>query len=178
MTGVPSSDLKAYFAEARSWDQDRLQAALRSKRLAWGVAGGASALAMIAVAAVAALSPLKSVQPFVVRVDRTSGAVDVIAAEQGALPDWTPATQAWSSWSPADWDPYARRARFFRTPNDAALTQFSRPARPFLGPLDGLLVNADQIALVNSLAGAFHPTFQAHARMGLSVAAELQRALP
>ena len=100
------------------------------------------------------------------------------SAEQGVLPDWTPTAQAWSSWSPADWNPYARRARYFRTPNDAALTQFSRPARPLLGPLDGLLVNGDQVALVNSLAGAFHPTFQAHARMGLSVAAELQRALP
>ena len=38
MTGVPSSDLKAYFAEARRWDQDRLSAAIRSRRLAWTVA--------------------------------------------------------------------------------------------------------------------------------------------
>ena len=33
-------DLKAYFAEAASWDHDRLIAASRSKRLAWMVCGG------------------------------------------------------------------------------------------------------------------------------------------
>ncbi|HEX7944484.1 MAG TPA: hypothetical protein VF495_07460, partial [Phenylobacterium sp.] len=27
MSGVPTSDLKAYFAEARTWDHDRLAAA-------------------------------------------------------------------------------------------------------------------------------------------------------
>ena len=42
MTGVPSSDLKAYFAEARRWDQDRLSAAIRSRRLAWTVAAVAA----------------------------------------------------------------------------------------------------------------------------------------
>ena len=83
MSGVASRDLKAYFAEARSWDQDRLAAAERSKRLAWMVAAAASALAVVSVAAVAALSPLKSVQPFVVRVDRSSGAVDVISGLKG-----------------------------------------------------------------------------------------------
>ena len=83
MTGVASSDLKAYFAEARSWDQDRLQAAERSKRFAWAVAAAACAVAVVSVGAVAALSPLKSVQPFVVRVDRSSGAVDVINGLKG-----------------------------------------------------------------------------------------------
>lgn len=84
MTGVASPDLKAYFAEARSWDQDRLAAAQRSKRLAWTVAAAAGALALVSVGAVAALSPLKSVQPFVVRVDRATGAVDVVNGLKGA----------------------------------------------------------------------------------------------
>lgn len=39
MSGVPAPDLKAYFAEAKSWDQDRLSAAERSRRLAWACAG-------------------------------------------------------------------------------------------------------------------------------------------
>lgn len=84
MSGIASSDLKAYFAEARSWDRDRLHAAERSKRLAWTVAAAACALSVASVGAVAALSPLKSVQPFVVRVDRTSGAVDVVNGLKGA----------------------------------------------------------------------------------------------
>jgi type IV secretion system protein VirB8 len=73
-------DLKTYFDEAKSWDADRLRSAERSRRLAWAVAGGAALVAAIAVGAVAALAPLKSVEPFVVRVDRATGAVDVVSA--------------------------------------------------------------------------------------------------
>jgi type IV secretion system protein VirD4 len=83
MTGVSSEDLKGYFKEAQSWDQDRLRAAERSKRLAWTVAGAAGLLACVAVGAVAALTPLKSVEPFVVRVDQSTGAVDVMTGLKG-----------------------------------------------------------------------------------------------
>lgn len=75
---VPPADLKAYFAEARSWDQDRLRSAERSRKLAWAAAAGATLLAAVAVGAVAALAPLKTVQPYVVRVDRATGAVEVM----------------------------------------------------------------------------------------------------
>lgn len=78
MTGVPSSDLKTYFTEARRWDQDRLATAIRSRRLAWTVAGVASGLAAASVVAVILLTPLKTTEPFVVRVDRSTGAVDVV----------------------------------------------------------------------------------------------------
>lgn len=78
MTGVLSPELKRYFDEARRWDQDRLAAALRSRRLAWIVAGAAAALAMTATSAVALLAPLKTVEPFVIRVDEATGAVDVM----------------------------------------------------------------------------------------------------
>jgi type IV secretion system protein VirB8 len=83
MTGVTANDLKGYFQEARSWDQDRLAAAQRSKRLAWTVAAGASVLALAAMSAVVALAPLKSVEPFVVRVDRATGGVDVMTGLKG-----------------------------------------------------------------------------------------------
>ena len=83
MTGVPSGDLKGYFEEARRWDQDRLASAQRSKRLAWTVAACSGALAVVAVGAVAALTPLKTVEPFVVRVDQSTGAVDVMTGLKG-----------------------------------------------------------------------------------------------
>ena len=83
MTGVPSSDLKGYFDEAKRWDQDRLAAAQRSKRLAWIVAACAGLLALAAVGTVAALTPLKTVEPFVVRVDRSTGGVDVMTGLKG-----------------------------------------------------------------------------------------------
>ncbi|MEN5229727.1 virB8 family protein [Brevundimonas naejangsanensis] len=78
MTGVPASELKRYFDEARRWDQDRLASALRSRRLAWTAAGAAALLATAATAAVALLAPLKTVEPFVIRVDRSTGSVDVM----------------------------------------------------------------------------------------------------
>jgi len=84
MSGAP--DLKGYFDEARSWNADRLRAAERSRRLAWGVAAFAGLLATVAVGAVAALSPLKTVEPFVVRVDRATGAVDVMTALKSERP--------------------------------------------------------------------------------------------
>ena len=79
-------DLKVYFDEAKSWDADRLRSAERSMRYAWGVAGFASLLATVAVGAVAALAPLKTTVPFVIRVDRSTGAVDVVSALKSRRP--------------------------------------------------------------------------------------------
>lgn len=77
MSGVPSNDLKRYFVEAKRWDQDRLASAVRSKRLAWTVAGTAGSLAIAASVAIIGLTPLKTVEPFVIRVDQATGAVDL-----------------------------------------------------------------------------------------------------
>lgn len=78
MTGV--RDLEPYFDEARSWNADQVRAAERSRRLAWTVATAAALVAFVAVGAVAALAPLKTVEPFVVRVDRATGGVEVMTA--------------------------------------------------------------------------------------------------
>jgi type IV secretion system protein VirB8 len=70
--------LERYFEEAASWDADRAAINARSMRLAWRVAIGACALAAIAILALAMLMPLKRVDPFVIRVDNTTGIVDVV----------------------------------------------------------------------------------------------------
>ena len=88
MTGVPSDGLQRYFVEARRWDQDRLASALRSRRLAWSAAALATGLAVVSTGAVALLTPLKSTEPFVIRVDQATGAVDVmrgLSAEGGPV---------------------------------------------------------------------------------------------
>jgi type IV secretion system protein VirB8 len=90
MSGVPHAELSAYFAEASRWDEDRLRSARRSRNVAWIVAIGASLIAVTASAAVASLAPLKTVEPFVVRVDRATGAVDVMTSltqQKGLPPD-------------------------------------------------------------------------------------------
>jgi len=83
--GVKDSDedLKSYFAEAESWDRDRFVAAARSRRIAWIVASVAVALAIVAVGAIMALTPLKTVVPYVVTVDRSTGATDVTQELRG-----------------------------------------------------------------------------------------------
>lgn len=76
-SGVPSSDLLEYFKDARSWDVDNALKARRAQRLAYGVAGGAIALAVAAIGFHIA-APLRTVEPYVIRVDRSLGAVDVV----------------------------------------------------------------------------------------------------
>jgi len=79
MTVTPDS-LKDYFNKARRFDQDRMIAAERSRRLAWIIAGFAGVLSIVSVAAVVQLTPLKTVEPFVIRVDNSTGIVDVVSA--------------------------------------------------------------------------------------------------
>ncbi len=76
-------DLKAYFAEAASWDHDRLIAANRSRRLAWTVAAASAALAAASVLALAMLAPLKTVVPYVITVDRATGASEITSPMSG-----------------------------------------------------------------------------------------------
>jgi type IV secretion system protein VirB8 len=79
-------ELEAYFVDAKRWDQDRLDAARTSRNAAWVLAGVASAAAIVSIASTAALAPLKTVEPFVVRVNETTGGVDVMTALKGPEP--------------------------------------------------------------------------------------------
>ncbi|WP_349436789.1 virB8 family protein [Pararhizobium sp. A13] len=77
---MTSDNLKSYFDKARRFDQDRLIQVERSARIAWFVAGCAGIVATVSVFAIAGLTPLKTVEPFVVRVDSSTGIVDVVSA--------------------------------------------------------------------------------------------------
>ena len=78
--------LAAYFAEAASWDADRAAQNARSARVAWRVATGACVLTAVAIVALMLLMPLKRVEPFVIRVDNTTGIVDVVPVFVGEAP--------------------------------------------------------------------------------------------
>jgi type IV secretion system protein VirB8 len=75
--------LERYFQEAASWDADRAAMNARSVRTAWRVAMGACALTVVAVLALVLLMPLKRVEPFVIRVDDSTGIVDVVPVFAG-----------------------------------------------------------------------------------------------
>ncbi len=76
-------DLKAYFAEATAWDLNRVAMAERSMRIAWRVAAVAVLMSAVAIVALMLLMPLKRVEPFVIRVDNSTGIVDVVPAFPG-----------------------------------------------------------------------------------------------
>lgn len=78
--GVPAKDTELYFGQARSWDQDRQRKSLRSERIAWGIAGLALLACAAEAVALAGLAPLKTVMPYIIRVNQTTGAVDVQTA--------------------------------------------------------------------------------------------------
>lgn len=86
MGAVKAEEKEKYLESARTWEFDRMQDALRSKRVAWGVATGACLLALASVAAVAMLAPLKTVEPYVIRVDKSSGETQVLTALKGPKP--------------------------------------------------------------------------------------------
>lgn len=75
-----TDSLESYFERARRFDQDRMIRVERSARIAWFIAVVAGILAAVSIVAVAGLTPLKTVEPFVVRVDSSTGIVDVVSA--------------------------------------------------------------------------------------------------
>lgn len=97
MPGIVADDLKAYFDRSRTFDQQRLASAERSRRLAWGIAGLSSLAAITATLAVAALAPLKTVEPFVVRVDNATGVVDVVSPLRGSQTYQEAVTKYWAA---------------------------------------------------------------------------------
>jgi type IV secretion system protein VirB8 len=75
--------LAAYFREAASWDADRTAQWRRSARTAHWMAGAGWACAVASTVALALLMPLKRVDPFMVRVDNSTGIVDVVPVYTG-----------------------------------------------------------------------------------------------
>jgi type IV secretion system protein VirB8 len=76
-SGVLSGELERYFKEAQSWDHNRAKKAAAERKLAYGVAIAATVVAAATLVWHVA-APLKSVEPYVIRVNQSSGSVDVI----------------------------------------------------------------------------------------------------
>ena len=75
--------LQGYLEEAASWDAERMAQAARARRVAWRVATAGWLCALTSSAALALLMPLKRVEPFLVRVDNSTGVVDVVPVYTG-----------------------------------------------------------------------------------------------
>jgi type IV secretion system protein VirB8 len=70
--------LDAYYADAASWNRDRVQAMGSSRRVAWWVAAAAAAIAVLEATALVILMPLKTVEPYTLMVDKTTGYVQAL----------------------------------------------------------------------------------------------------
>ena len=77
------ANLAGYFAEAAAWDADRIAQQRRVVKLSFWVAGAGWLCAIVSGIALMLLMPLKRVDPFVIRVDNTSGIVDVVPVYPG-----------------------------------------------------------------------------------------------
>jgi type IV secretion system protein VirB8 len=75
--GKKTDDIDKYFNAARDWDQDRAANAHAQKRLAYLIGAG-GVLFGLAMLGWHVTNPLRSVEPYVVRVDRTTGETNVI----------------------------------------------------------------------------------------------------
>ena len=71
-----TKDKKLLFAEARSWETDRVARALSSARRAWTVAAFAGLLALVAILAVFFLTPLKTVENNLLVMDKSQGTIE------------------------------------------------------------------------------------------------------
>jgi len=72
------STLDAYYKEAASWNRDRQEELRRSRLIAWWAAGAAGVIAVLEAFALIALAPLKTVVPYTLMVDRTTGYVQAL----------------------------------------------------------------------------------------------------
>jgi type IV secretion system protein VirB8 len=78
----PDAELKSFYREARSWADDRQELNARSRRIAWIIAGVATTVAALEAIALAGLTPLKTVVPHTVLVDRQTGHVTTLDPSQ------------------------------------------------------------------------------------------------
>ncbi|WP_442864053.1 virB8 family protein [Bartonella sp. 220B] len=85
---VNSEALKEYIKEARSFDIDRMHGMRVRMKIAMALMVLFGLMTIALALAVAALTPLKTVEPFVIRVDNSTGIVDTISALKDSPNDY------------------------------------------------------------------------------------------
>lgn len=78
-----TAELARYWEESASWEADRIQQWRDSARIWRWVAAAGWSCALGASVALTVLMPLKQVEPYVIRVDNSTGIVDVVPQYDG-----------------------------------------------------------------------------------------------
>jgi type IV secretion system protein VirB8 len=75
-----ATDLTREFIEkAQGFEKSRILELEKSRKIAWRLVVGFGAIALSSVIAVAMIAPLKTVEPFIVRVDNNTGLTDTVS---------------------------------------------------------------------------------------------------
>jgi type IV secretion system protein VirB8 len=74
---------REYLEEAASWDADRVAQAAHAAAVAWRVAMAGWLCAVASSIALALMMPLKRVEPYLIRVDKSTGVVDAVPMYAG-----------------------------------------------------------------------------------------------
>ncbi|WP_195886769.1 type IV secretion system protein VirB8 [Bartonella senegalensis] len=77
---VKIDELNEYIKEARSFDIDRMHGMRQRMRIAIALTVLFGLMTIALALAVAALTPLKTVEPFVIRVDNSTGIIETVSA--------------------------------------------------------------------------------------------------
>lgn len=80
MGTVEKKDFDNYLKETLSWETEKLLDAARSRRLAWRVAAASMCIGVLGVASTTYTANRPPPPPFVLRVDKTTGIVDVVSS--------------------------------------------------------------------------------------------------
>lgn len=69
---------REFIQSAAAFNKSEIDMVRRNSKIAWRIAIGCLVITGMAIGAVAALTPLKTVQPYVIRVDNNTGATDIV----------------------------------------------------------------------------------------------------
>ena len=118
---------------AAAWDEELYGKLKKERKLAWIVAGISGAIAAMSVCAVMMLTPLKTVAPYLVVVDKTTGHSEAVRKlvydEANPLTDNEAiVTSEIASYitTRETFDPYDRDERFFRMQMTTQAEEFAR----------------------------------------------------
>lgn len=73
------NNAKKYFQAAQDFEKAEIERVRKNAKLAWRLVFVSMGIVICAVLAVAMLTPLKTVQPFVIRVDNNTGLTDTVS---------------------------------------------------------------------------------------------------
>lgn len=81
---TPLQQAKSFVQSANEFEKSRIQSIKRFNKISWTITFTCLLVTVLSLFAVAMMSPLKTVEPFVIRVDNNTGATDIVTTVKNA----------------------------------------------------------------------------------------------